>query len=126
MQPALFQLVAVATSLVLALPPGWCCIPVSQGRTPAVPEPARCCHRTAPSGLPQPEEPPARPTAECCCQRDATVPEQPVQPTGPAALAMPLPTDAPALVARPGRADSAGIPRPPDPRLHVLQCVWRC
>jgi hypothetical protein len=126
MQPALFQLVAVATSLLLALPPGWCCTPIRQDRTPASPEPARCCHQTAADRPPQPEQPPARPNAECCCQRDATVPEQPVQPTGPAALVLPLLADAPTLLAGPGHGDTVGIPRPPDPRLHVLQCVWRC
>src|SRR5690242_15489973 len=98
MRPALLQLVAVASSLVLALPPGWCCPPVRHLRAEAAPAPATCCHRAAPTRPADPEPLPAPPKAECCCQWDATVPEQPVQQDRPAVLAGPLMSGDPAPV----------------------------
>jgi hypothetical protein len=130
MQPLLLRLVAVVSSLVLALPPGWCGGFMRHER--AVPAPSAppakttCCHHTATDQPSEPEQPPAPPTVECCCQRDATVPEKSVQPTDAPALVLPLVIELPADLGGQSRYESAGVLLPPHPRLHVLQCVWRC
>lgn len=128
MHPLLLRLVAVASSLVLALPPGWCSGFMRHERaapTPA-PAPTTCCHHTAKGQPSEPEQPPAPPTVECCCQRDATVPEKSVQPTDAPALVLPLVVELPAEIGGQARCEAAGVLVPPGPRLHVLQCVWRC
>lgn len=126
MRPVLLQLVAAAGSLVLALPPGWCCPPVRHVRPESAPVPSTCCHGRVPDRPADPEPPQAPVKAECCCQQEATVPEQPVQPPEPAVLAEPHMSGDPALVAGHVRADMVGVVAPPGPPLHVLQCVWRC
>jgi hypothetical protein len=95
----------------------------------AAPAPAQttCCHhRTAQDRPSEPKELPARPGVECCCQRDVTVPEKPVEPPEPAALVLPPVADMPAVLVGQAHGDTAGLVLPPGPRLHVLQCEWRC
>lgn len=127
MNSFLLKLVAVASSLVLALPPGWCS--GFMRHEGAVPAPAKtaCCHQTAkdqPSGS---KQPPAAPAVECCCQREATVPEKSAQPTEVSSLALPLVADdALADLSVLARGEAAAAPFRSGPRPHALQCVWRC
>jgi hypothetical protein len=126
MNSLLQQLVAIAGSLILAIPPGWCC-----GSLPVVPAdftPVRstCCHHTTKNRPNQSKPPVAPPTIKCCCQRDATAPEKSIPKAEAAALVVAL------LVNMPGDLDAQAcwatesILHLPGPRLHVLQCVWRC
>ena len=126
MPPFLLHLVAFASSVVLALPPGWCCGVVRHERTPPAPVQTGCCHHTAKGQPSEPEQPPAPPTVGCCCQRDATVPEKSVQPTDAPALVLPLAVELTADLGGQSPCQAAGVLTPPGPRLHVLQCVWRC
>lgn len=123
MNSFVFQLVALATSLVLALPPGWCSGLMQHEPAQSAPVKATCCHQDKPCDS---QEAPARPTIECCCSWDATAPEKSVQPTDTPTPALPV------VVA--GRTPNLGClagesviaPFHSGPRLHVLQCVWRC
>src|SRR5438270_558802 len=82
--------VGPASSLVVALPPGWCSgFMRHEGAVPA-PAKAACCHQTAKDQPSESKQPPAAPTVECCCQREATVPGKSVQPTEVSSLALPL------------------------------------
>ena len=126
MNSRIVQLVAVAASLVLALPPGWCSGLMRRNTAELTPAKAACCHRTGdhqPSGS---QKAPTKPALECCCAWQATVPENSVQPGDTPAPALPLVVaDVP-----PVRVwlvgESVIAPFHCGPRLHVLQCVWRC
>src|SRR5262245_36771913 len=77
MVPFLSQLAAIATCLVLALPPGWCAVLTRHGG----PQPAKksCCHPDEESRPCEGPRPPAAPMGKCCCAWDATVPNDPVK-----------------------------------------------
>jgi hypothetical protein len=125
MNSFLFRLVAVASSLVLALPPGWC--GVMHGRAEPAPVQPTCCHGTAHERPSESKEAPADSPVECCCARDVGLPERPVQPTDILALTLPPVADGPlADLGLPGRGAAAAAPTRSGPRLHVLQRVWRC
>lgn len=127
MKSVLLQLVAAASSLVLALPPGWCGAFLRHDRAEPAPVQATCCHRTAQRHPSNSEQVPVRPTVECCCQREATVPEKSVPPTEVSTLALPLVADnALADLSVLARGEAAAAPFRSGPRLHALQCVWRC
>src|SRR5436305_11277607 len=80
MQSLLLQLVVAANSLALVLPPGWCGSFVRHDRKVPAPVRATCCHQPVQDCPPRSERPPAHPGVRCCCERDATAPEKPVQP----------------------------------------------
>jgi hypothetical protein len=125
MNSFLIQLVAVASSLVLAFPPGWCSGFMRHDRAEPAPAQATCCHRTAHEQPCESKEAPADPRVECCCARDVALPERSVQPTD--IIALPLVADSPlADLGLPVRGEAADAPFRSGPRLHVLQCVWRC
>lgn len=123
------QFVAVATSLVLALPPGSCSGFQRHDRAESAPvKKASCCHETTPNRPCDSGNVPAQPTTvKCCCAQDAALPAKSVQPTSPLNLAFfvvadPLSPDLATLLG----GETAITPIRPNPRLHVLQCVWRC
>jgi hypothetical protein len=126
MKSVLLQLLAVANSAVLALPPGWCGAFMRHDRVQPAPVQATCCHRAAQGHPSKSEQVPSRPTVECCCQRDATVPEKPVHLPDAPPLALPLVADIPAMLVGQPHGETAGVFVSPGPPLHVLQCVWRC
>src|SRR5262245_17211021 len=79
MKALLLQLVALGSSLVLALPPGWCGCVTQRGDAQREPARDACCHRPA-GGQPRGSgHAPVCPGVQCC-SRDATVPEKSVQP----------------------------------------------
>ena len=123
MNSLFLQLVAVATSLVLALPPGWCSGLMRHEQAESVPAKATCCHLDQPCDS---QEAPVTPTVECCCSWDATVPEKSVQPSETPNFVLPLVIAGftPDLGCLAG--ESLIAPFYSGPRLHVLQCVWRC
>ena len=112
----ILQLVATASTLALALPPGTCSMLMHETQV----EQASCCH-------PNPQKPaPHAPAERCCCAQDSTLPEKSV--VAPVSLDLLL-----HLAIMPGVAEhgivATGAPetfRPSGPRLHVLKCVWRC
>jgi len=118
---------AIATFLavLLALPVGWCCLPVSA--TAAVKVSAKtaptksCCQHAAPQKSP----PGQGPVQECRCCKDSPRANDTVTPRLDAAIVA-LPgfleiSDSPA-----SSVATAGFACPEGPRLHVLQCVWLC
>ncbi len=126
MKEVVLQVVVVASGLALALPPGCCGAFNRQGRTDTVPARMACCHRTA-SGSPSESNPlPVRRAVECCCRRDATVPEKLVQPVAPSATALLFVGETPDGFVGQFTRSPAGVVLLPGPLLHVLQCVWRC
>lgn len=123
-------LFAVGTSLILALPPGSCCIARElAGGKRAKPAPAAmpsCCHHAAPE-QPADSSPPVRPVIKCCCAHDATVPKKPVQPPANLELAAFSVVEQFILNLVHQPADvCVWTPLPPGPNLQTLLCVWRC
>lgn len=119
------QVLALTAALLLALPPGWCCL-VPDCAKPAPVRPACCpAHKTAPSGGTQGKEtdPARQPTCEC--PSDTSL--------GPAPPAVDSSLLAPALVAVVAAPEPAAAPtdggRPPQASLlalHLLHHVWLC
>ncbi|HZT81477.1 MAG TPA: hypothetical protein VFA26_14710 [Gemmataceae bacterium] len=114
-------------ALLLALPPGWCCLPAARAESAPQPASSSCCCEHAPPAPEQPASPhPGKPCPRQCCHRDATPPaavDKLHLDSTPAAL--------PAVVAlgcdQPGSGPD-GVPvvhllaRP----LQLLHCVWLC
>ncbi|MCY2986425.1 MAG: hypothetical protein NTY19_00915 [Planctomycetota bacterium] len=126
MNTFLHQLVAVVTTLVLALPPGFCGGLVRHSLADTTPVKASCCHRAAPDHPSDSKKAPAQPGFQCCCSRDARLVEKPVQQTDAPDLSLPVAADY-ALVL--GSVPGGKLVPAPDhfgPHLHVLHCVWRC
>lgn len=117
------QLLAVATSLVLALPPNWCTGLMQHDQAKPAPAKTTCCHQGQPC---DPQEAPAKPTIDCCCSWHGTVPEKSVQPTDAPSLALPVIVAGVASDLDRIAGESIIAPFHSGPRLHVLQCVWRC
>jgi hypothetical protein len=127
MNSLLLQFVALGTSLVLALPPGWCSFCVRPSESKSVPAKATCCHRPASKHPADSSKAPARPSVQCCCLRDATLPEKPIQQDDSTGLTLPVVADHVALDLVSTTAGVAALaPISTGPPLHVLQCVWRC
>jgi hypothetical protein len=117
------QLVVVATSFVLVLPTGWCSGLMQHSQSLPAPTKAICCHHDRSC---DPQEVPAKAAIECCCSWQATVPQKSApQADASSGLALPLVVDlTPDLSGL--AAESIIHPFHSGPRLHVLQCVWRC
>jgi len=126
MSPGRFLTVLVlASSLILVLPRGWCCIFAALAAKQAAPAPRSCCSGGGEDPAP-PEDPRPQPAKRCMCAgRDTVLPHQPELPTAePLAFAA-----APAL---PAPAPFAPLFLPPlkfsfaQPPLQALNCVWLC
>jgi hypothetical protein len=127
----LLRLAALACGLLLALPPGWCCLWLPQPARASAPPPVApqcpCCHPVTPAELPT--EAPA-PSGRCpCADREATTPEAvkaPALQAGDCLAAVPAAgADLEASAAPHGLPSPAGYALPSAP-LHVLHCVWLC
>lgn len=128
MQPFLHQLLAVTTSLILALPPGSCGAFVQHDRADFAPvKKVSCCHETAPTSPCESGNSPASPGIKCCCGRDAALPEKSVQPTDTHDLALAAVADYFPLNIGTLQSGAAAVhPAHSGPRLQILLCVWRC
>ncbi|MFG0335292.1 MAG: hypothetical protein ACF8TS_18185 [Maioricimonas sp. JB049] len=117
------QFVALAGSFLLVLPPGWCGAFVGGDRADSA---AITCCRTGPVSTP--DEAPAAPESDCCCDRAATPASRVTSPSDLLAAALPL-VSVVDLMPKPGpqclRLSTEGVLRS-GPRRHVLQCVWLC
>jgi hypothetical protein len=132
MHPSLSRALTVLVSLLLALPPGWCCLtPGPRGGEAPAQEPCSCCHagRKAPPGR-APAHCPGRAPAQrrgCVCPDLASaMPEQtrslhtaPALPVDAAPLAAGSMSDKPLATAPVGQH----VPAPPRQLLH---CLWLC
>src|SRR5262245_5409185 len=119
MKSVRLQLAAVLSSFLLVLPPGWCAGVTHPGHATSAAS-VTCCHSEQPSKT---APCPASPTVRCCCHHDLATPKRLVWLAPVDTAVQPLFLDAPTEVA--GRSGSP-ISIHPGPRLHLLQCVWRC
>jgi hypothetical protein len=139
------RVLASLCCVLLALPPGWCCLasggeccrrPCSkQGadarKAAGCPEcvSACCCVEGEADPVTPAPLPPKEPTPSgkpACCERlptDAPKVERPVIDLGTAGLELPL-AWTPKKIPVSSRADVP--PRSASPPLHLLHCVWRC
>jgi hypothetical protein len=147
MRGRLLRSLALAGSLVLALPQGWCCMvaiwpsktaPLTQGQEPAAPvEAGACCpccgHQAAPPcGSPGTTGPTDKPSAPlkgtcCCSDRHATRPPSFSLEQADAKVRAALPP----LVSVPPASTASGgaaiaVTHPPTYHPRVLNCVWLC
>jgi len=125
MKMFLFKLVALASGMTMALPPGWCCGALRAERESNSTR-KTCCHRRGPIRPSDSGSRPAQPNVQCCCSRDGALPAKRVQHSdAPVAAAPAVFCD---VVSDPdtfGReADVFPLLAAPPP--HVFQCVWRC
>lgn len=130
------------TALLLVMPPGWCMMaapstasePSMKTDDSQVRRPLRrssCCDSSRSScpldGDPRPEQSPG--VSNCCCHRDAIVPESvSFDQSDDAGLVAVLPPswfDANFSATLQPTLDSID-PFYQGPRLHILKCVWRC
>ena len=114
----------LASSLILVLPRGWCCIFAALGAK-AAPAKRCCCQPEAPADPSTPSQP--RPVKSCPCGERSTI--APPQPGLPSADLLPYvgTTDlAPRLhvVCSFACPLSSWLIHPPP--LRVLNCVWLC
>ncbi|QDU94736.1 hypothetical protein [Lignipirellula cremea] len=123
MNRLLFHLLVLGNACLLVLPAGWCCFALPQTDGQQVPVAvASCCTVATPHAGESSE--PAAPQVECCCSEQTAVTTSRVEwNIDPAVILLP-----PAIT--PSRP-TAGHPPTAiladyGPRLHVLQCVWRC
>lgn len=127
MHSLLSQLVAFASSLVLALPPGLCCGAMQFEPAKAAPAAKGCCQHAAEAPPADSKPTPPTPHIECCCERDLTLPEKSVKRADMTALALPvLVDDADSGLDSAVAAEAMEAPFRPGPRLHVVKCVWLC
>ncbi len=129
----LVRFLTLVGSLLLALPPGWCCMlwpqaPAQETRT-AASQTRPCCGQCEPEGkppAPSPGKPAPLPAGKCPCHdRDTTSPDAP-KGVGPHLLApaTPLVVGPPPCWAGSGRhVDPPAFVSNP---LRLLNCVWLC
>jgi hypothetical protein len=130
----LSRILVLGSAMVIALPPGWCCLGfrvAAAEYTPAeaVPQPKSCCH-TEPEPVAADEpagQAPSAPALSCCCRDEAAVrSDQKVVADGPT-LAAPL---VPPAVDWAGPLTSSHTdhltPLALASLLQVLHCVWLC
>jgi len=129
MDSRLLRSLVLGCGLLLALPPGWCCVPAPAvaAETPQAPrEPSCCCRHPAPSEDQPAPAVPAPPAGRCCCEKESTEPPSASTVDLDPAGSLPLVDNAvcPALSLRDTAAYSGPRVHAPPPRL--LYCVWLC
>lgn len=123
----------LVTSLVLALPPGWCNFVPSQksGKSEETPKKAHggCCDlcHCQDREKPPPQHDKPIPLTRCCCyELDWLKPSPPEEIDSDPVLSVPLIiVDAHPSCFCVGVAADLTLPIP-SPPLHVLKCVWLC
>jgi hypothetical protein len=132
MRTSLLRLASLACGLLLALPPGWCCLwmpgPACAAAAPAEAEPCCpcCCHPAQPT---EPATPAPAPPQRCpCADREATAPEAVKPPALQAGADLGAPVPVPALA--PSAVQECLLPASSltssSAPLNVLHCVWLC
>jgi hypothetical protein len=140
MKGRVLRSLVIAISLLLVVPPGWCCmVPVhaatatdakATATVPMKPAGCRgCCkHETQPQPGPA-DTPSGPPPGHCCCIDRLTGLPSPAgaEKAGLGfAFAAPLPhaVSVPPLVRF--IEEAASVVHPPTRQLHILKCVWLC
>jgi hypothetical protein len=128
MRSLLLRSLVLGCGLLLALPPGWCCLPACQGTPKEQPRVCTCCGGEEPGNPParQPRPAPAEPGKCPCAGRDSTVPDG--SKVFGCDLSLPAPLAAArVLLCRVGPAGVTDVDHPPPgPPLQLLHCVWGC
>jgi hypothetical protein len=128
MKSAALHFVALASALVLALPPGWCGQLTAAGHE-AEPAPITCCHGQA---APTDSQLPAPAASECCCSQPAVMAEK-MASSSNHQHSSPIDQALPVALSDAGQATvGSTFSEPVSPqsaaglRLHALLGVWRC
>src|SRR6266540_2594735 len=129
MNSILSRILVLSTALVVASPPGWCCIlPTPSEKKARSPVP-HCPHCPRPQPQPKKESPrdskPKIPLSSCCCDHETLPPDPKVAPDNPGLAVPTLVLDGEHLPLGVLVAESFErlLPTPP---LQILHCVWRC
>jgi len=130
MNSILHPILSIAYSILLALPPGWCCGVMlqteGQAKQPAGESSQAACCQKKHVPADESQHVPA-PQAVCCCDRTAIAPEKAIPPAISVDFAFPAILDVAAEM-----SDSyitwnlVELPYQSGPPLRVLRCVWRC
>lgn len=128
MNTFLYQVIVLASSLMLALPSGSCTAFVRHdGTDSASVKKASCCPQTDHNRPCDSGQFPSKPSFKCCCERDAALPEKSVQPTDSVKLGFAILADhVPMNVGSVLGIGAAVIPSHSGHHLQILLCVWRC
>ena len=136
----LIRSLAFLSSILLALPGGWCCrfgLPCcDQGQPtesrPAAPAPAKptscCCHQANQQkhNDPPPAPKPSTPVTGCFCEKAPTIAPE-VARLGPDLFLAPLATPADSPLSDAGDpSDLCPVFDPPRSPLYISHCVWLC
>ena len=130
MNHLLLQIVALASSVLLTLPVGWCnrSAALTAADHPSVPS---CCSSACAGtesrhleGAAVPRGP--LPAEDCCCQWEATVPQKTLPAEADSGLLLPTAFALAGHAPGPRVVAVTTSPNRSGPRLHVLHCVWRC
>lgn len=129
MNPLLTRTLSLFCALLLVLPAGLCCVETGPQEASAH-KSAAACPACAERGGPKQHDsrPPAPSPDGCCCELHPAVAakaETKLPDLGAVLAASIAPTGVQPAIAR-----DRAVPRSPvvrgGPRVHVLQCVWRC
>lgn len=120
------HVVPLLASVILATPPGSCCIPAKAATSESQPIRPSCCHKKVSSRECEHSGRSTTPSVKCCCEHVSPLPEQPVRAPQSWATSYDIPTfgslfDIASCWAR-ARDESIRS----GPRLQILLCVWRC
>ena len=135
MQSVLPRILVLASSLLFALPPGWCCFitnftPFSTNRSAASSLPPCCQHKARQKATDSNEAPKPLQHGECPCdERVSTAPDQAPAFTpdlDQATLLCSLDADAHFMNIVGVATECPFDGPPPGSHLHILLCVWRC
>jgi hypothetical protein len=126
------HILVLSATLLLALPPGWCCFMPRQTQASTRPEGSHdCCHGSPVSPhhptAPDRDEAPVAPATSCCCVTDATSPADPQTPAAdPSSVPLAVPVGDVSLspASHPFIRDVQ--PHAPSPPPRILHCVWLC
>lgn len=114
--------------LLLALPPGWCCIfaiqPARKETTKTTPYRRSCCDQSTPSKS-APKPAPHKSDRCPCADRQTTAPDSVKAPPADLSVVAVLPVLNPALTVASAAAPAA-LPTLVSSSPHLLHCVWLC
>lgn len=85
-----------------------------------------CCHRVSQDQPTPSDQAPQPGSVECCCQRDLVPPTKTVELDSDSGFVQPCVADDSTAISYGDLQDQETSSLRLEPRLHVLQCVWRC
>jgi hypothetical protein len=121
---AVLRVLVLANALLLALPPGWCCLPADEPARAAAPC-RGCCHQAGDPQDATPEPEPLPPANDCCCLWDSVPPPDSRGLAPDLSVAAAVFAEALPVLHAPRVEREAPHSFAPPPR-HVLLCLWLC